>query len=424
MNSFIFKNYRFDQSTHTASFHYGFEDGTKFEERVQFAPSHDYDEQLLDRALFLSFIIVGTSYYKTFPSRGVLLQVGTLDEWQVTFFNKIYQEGLSQFAFENKLTRDELAHFEATSKEAVNTALSMPKDGIFSLQSGGKDSLLTATLLSETGRSFTSWYIGSSSHHPALLETLGHPLVIAERFIDAKGLLAAKEKGALNGHVPITYIVASFALIDAILKGSNTLLLSIGHEGEEAHDWIKDLPVNHQWSKTWSAEKDFAKYVQRYISPDIRIGSPLRGFTELKVAELFVQHAWKKYGHQFSSCNRANYAQGNDNTRLKWCGECPKCANSFLLFAPFLPAEELKSLFNGQDLFVKPLLRETFKGLLGIDGVMKPFECVGEVEELRLAYHMAQKKGNYGSVSFDVPESEFDYEQEYESQEWARRMIQ
>jgi hypothetical protein len=424
MNKFIFKQYQFDRDTRMASFRYGFENGIEFEERVKFANvNNGYNEQLLDRALFLSFVLIGTSYYKPFPSREVVLQDGTIDDWQAAFFNKVYQEGLSQFAFENKLARKDLAHFTATTNE-VKATLVMRDEGTFALQSGGKDSLLTSTLLSERDRPFSSWYIGSTSHHPALLDTLGHPLITAERFIDSGALSVARDRGGLNGHVPITYIVASLALVDAILNNVNTILLSIGHEGEEAHDWIDDLPVNHQWSKTWPAEKELAHYVRQYISPDIRIGSPLRRFTELKIAELFVQHAWKKYGHIFSSCNRANYMQGSDNTQLKWCGECPKCANSFVLFAPFLPAKELKALYNGQDLFEKPLLQDIFKGLLGVDGVMKPFECVGEIEELRFAYHMAQAKGEYAQVSFHVPASEFNYHHEYESQQWAHRMVE
>jgi hypothetical protein len=425
VNRFVFKNYAFDRVTHTASFYYGFENGTEFEESVQFAGAGTYNEQLLDRALFLSFMLVGTSYYKAFPSSEVILQKGNLDSWQADFFSTVYQEGLSQFAFENQLTRDNLAHFAATEPKADSAILPAGGKGTLALQSGGKDSLLTATILLERNTPFISWYIGSSSHYPQLLGTIGQPLITVERFLDTEALSLAKERGGLNGHVPVTYIVASYALIDAILNGADTVLLSIGHEGEEAHDWIGDLAVNHQWSKTWPAEKALAEYVRQYISPEIRIGSPLRGFTELKVAELFVQHAWQKYGRTFSSCNRANYMQGNDNTQLKWCGECPKCANSFLLFAPFLPADELKSLFNGQDLFEKPLLQETFKGLLGIEGVMKPFECVGEIDELRLAYQMAQQRGGaYGKLSFDVPESQFNYEQKHESQEWARRMVQ
>lgn len=423
MSKFIFKNYAFNATTRTARFRYGFENGQEFEESVQFAHAGNYDQELLDRALFLSFVLVGTSYYKAFPSRDVVFEAGGLDEWQADFFNAVYQEGLSQFAFENKLTREDLAHFQPT-EGVTKLAVKTDGSGVLSLQSGGKDSLLTAKLLDENAVPFTSWYIGSSSHYPMVLEMIGRPLITAERFIDLAALKTAKENGGLNGHVPITYIVTSFALIDAVLSGARTVVLSIGHEGEEAHDWIDDLPVNHQWSKTWPAEKAFAEYVHRYVSPDMQVGSPLRGFTELKIAELFATHAWKRYGYEFSSCNVANYMQGNDNTELKWCGECPKCANSFLLFAPFLPAEELKSLFGGQDLFEKPLLQETFKGLLGIDGVMKPFECVGETAELRLAYHMAEKRGGYGELSFDVPVSDFNYEQEYESQEWARKMIQ
>ena len=218
----------------------------------------------------------------------------------------------------------------------------------------------------------------------------------------------------------------SLALVDAILANKKDILLSIGHEGEEAHARIKDLSVNHQWSKTWPAEQAFSQYVQKYISPDIRIGSPLRAYSELKISELFAAHAWGKYGHEFSSCNLANYKQGEPNEKLKWCGECPKCANSFLLFAPFVRPSELKSLFNGQDLFAKPGLAETYKGLLGIEGIIKPFECVGEIGELRLAYHMAQKKwGNsYAKLPFVVPESDFDYQKTYASQPWTRNLAE
>jgi len=276
--------------------------------------------------------------------------------------------------------------------------------------------LLTASLLSEKDEQFVPWYISSSSVYPVILDDLGYKLQTTMREIDHVGLKLAAEQGGKNGHVPVTYIVQSLALVQAILLDKNKVLVSIGHEGEEPHDWIGDLPVNHQWSKTWSAEQAFSQYVKKYISTDITVGSPLRQYSELRVAELFVQHSWQKFGHRFSSCNIANYQQGADNSELKWCGNCPKCANSYLLFAPFLDANELNSIFDGQDLFEKASLQEIFKGLLGIDDVMKPFECVGEVDELRLAYYMAQQRGGYSSLSFDVPESVFDYQAEYPSQ--------
>ncbi len=424
MYRFIFDNYFFDKNTLTAHFRYKFEDGISFEEKVTFDKAKDYNPDVLERALFLAFMLIGSSYYKTFPSINVVLKTGTLDEWQVQFFNSVYQEGMSQFAFENGLKRHNLAQFDVSNKTQPSP-LSYAGEGVLALQSGGKDSLLTAALLQQSNTAFTPWYISNSPDHPTILDGLGEPLRVALRQLDREGIKAATSRGGLNGHVPITFVVMSIALIDAVLCNKNTILLSIGHEGEEPHAQIDDLPVNHQWSKTWPAEQAFANYVKRYITPDISIGSSLRGKSELKIAELFAEHAWAKYGRQFSSCNLANYKQGYSNQQLKWDGECPKCANSFLLFAPFIEPGDLKNLFGGQDLFAKPSLEQIFKGLLGVGGIMKPLECVGEIEELRLAYHMACKKwGNgYADLPFAVPESEFDYQKVYDAQNWAQKLL-
>jgi hypothetical protein len=422
MNKFIFDYYEFDKEALVASFHYGFTDGAQYTETISFSRQGDYSEELLDRVLFLVFMLVGISYYKTFPTREVEIRSGSIDQWQADFLNHVYQEGLSQFAFENNLRREDLAQFSATTDDN-RCSRAYVATGILALQSGGKDSLLTAHSLAQKGVHFTSWYVSNAAQHPAFLDELGDELHISRRMIDIPSLKDAASRGALNGHVPVTYIVSSFALVDAILNGCNMILLSIAHEGEEPHDWIGDLPVNHQWSKTWGAEMLFAEYVHKYISADIQIGSPLRHMSELRVAELFIEHAWKTHGKLFSSCNRSNYMQGSDNTQLQWCGECPKCANSFLLFAPFLPAEELKAIFGGKDLFASSLLVETFQGLLGYAGVMKPFECVGQVDELQKAYHMAQERGGYSTLPFAVPESDFDYMHDYESQVWTRSLV-
>lgn len=415
MKNFIFESYGFSPKTKTATFTYSFDGADFFTEEITYKNVADtYDNDALERALFLSFVLVGVSYYKLFPGAEIEWKVGQIDAWQGEFLNKVYQEGMGQFAYENELTRDDLAHFAQTG--TGQSPVKYKGEGVLSLQSGGKDSLLTAQLLSEKKIAFDSFYISSSDKYPAILKNIGDSVALAHRKIDIPAINAGREKGGLNGHVPVTFIVLSFALIQAILLNKNKILASIGHEGEEPHDWIGDLAVNHQWSKTWPAEQLFSKYVARYISADIAIGSPLRKYSELRIAELFVEKAWQAYGHSFSSCNLANYMQGADNSELKWCGECPKCANSYLLFAPFLNADELQSIFNGQDLFAKESLADTFKGLLGIDGIMKPFECVGETEELRLAYHMAQNCGGYSDIGFVVPESSFDYLEEYPSQ--------
>lgn len=422
MIKFIFKNFEFDYENAIAKFNYSFDDGQDFTESIEFEGKHiECDRELLKKSLFLSFILIGTSYYKAFPTTNVEMEYN-IDEWQAKFFNKVYQEGLSQFAFENELRREDLVHFKVTSPIS-SQPLPYNGSGILALQSGGKDSLLTVTLLKENNQEFTPWYVSSSKYHPDILDKFDSKLATSIRTIDHEGLKKATENGGMNGHVPITYILQSLAVVQSILLNKKYIITSIAHEGEEPHSKIGDLLVTHQWSKTWAAEQDFAEYVSRYISPDIKIGSLLRKYSELRVAELFVNYCWNKYGHEFSSCNIANYQQGSDNRKLLWCSECPKCANSYLLFAPFVRSKDLQALFGDKDLFLEPSLQYTFKGLLGIDGITKPFECVGEVEELRLAYQIAMKKGGYNNLSFEIPTSTFDFQKTYPVQDWAEKML-
>lgn len=400
---FKFLSYNFDPETYHATFTYQDSDGIIFQEKIQFCKTDKpLNSELLDRALFLCFMLIGTSYYKAHPTQSIGINF-PMDEFQARFFNTVYQEGLSQFAFENGLTRDDLAHFTANTTIATTPVAVNDFQGILSLQSGGKDSLLTATMLHAQNPTYI--YISNSNHHPNVLDEIGGKLQIVRRKLDREHL---REAGGLNGHVPITYIIQSIALAQAIINHQNIVLTSIGREGNEAHAHVGDLAINHQWSKTWPAEQLFAEYLHRYISPSLNLGSPLRGFSELKIAELFVKNCWQRYSHKFSSCNVANYRQGKDNSELSWCGDCAKCANTYLLFAPFLPATKLDDLYGGRSLFTKPSLVDTYKGLLGVDGFMKPFECVGEIGELRQAYHM--KSADYPDLPFVVPSSDFNYE--------------
>jgi hypothetical protein len=406
------------------------------------------------------------------PTRRVRLPEGVqLSPAQIELFDAAYQEGLGQFAYENKLTRASLAHFgeRAAISESAFSFDGYDFDGstvifryslgdarytekiefaklragdlkpeIISMQSGGKDSLLLATMLKEQEVSFAPWFLRSGDHHPKVLDKLDH-LLLATRTIDREGLTKAAEAGGKNGHIPITYVIQSLALVQAMLLGAKTVVVAIGDEGTEPHSTISEttygflggasakadpdgasvpalspnsrpLVVNHQWSKTREAEAIYAKYLTSELGGDYKVYSPLRNTSELKIAELFARKCWKEFGHEFSSCNVANYRQHADNRELKWCGDCPKCANAFLLFAPYLPSAELTPLFDGQDLFAKESLEHTFKGLLGIDGVEKPFECVGSVEELRTAYHLSHPVGvsdtdesDYAALPFEIP---------------------
>ena len=396
MSMFRILPYQFDAEKCQATFKYQGKNDLVFTEVIQFDKRRivDYNPTVLGDAMFFAAVVLGTSYYKVEPTLAIELP-REISAVEADFFNQIYQEGMSQFAFENHLTRANLAHFELNTKtsEAQET---LTRNETLVLLSGGKDSLLVAEKIARNNEKFDTVYISSTDNYPEIIKSFGEPLLI-KRLIDRENL---KKAQGLNGHVPVTLINESLALIQAIISGYSDIQLGLGEEGTEPHAYIEDLAVNHQWSKTPVAQNLLRNYIKTSVTPSIKIGSILSGMSEYQIAEQFAKLCWDKFGDKFSSCNVANYKQKADNYQLRWCGDCAKCANSYLLFAPFVAFGEQEKIF-GRDLFTDPSLTETFKGLLGIDGVMKPFECVGSTAELRAAYH--HRLPGYGELPFAVP---------------------
>ena len=77
---------------------------------------------------------------------------------------------------------------------------------------------------------------------------------------------------------------------------------------------------------------------------------------------------------------------------VAWCGKCPKCLFTWIILSPFISRERLTEIF-GKDLLNDPELKPVFEELNGTAAV-KPFECVGTVEEVRACVdHMTDRKG-------------------------------
>src|SRR5690606_11803653 len=113
----------------------------------------------------------------------------------------------------------------------------------------------------------------------------------------------------------------------------------------------------------------------------------LRPLSELRIAELFAKVGFEKYKSLFSSCNRAFVLESKS---MSWCGECSKCAFTFLILSPFIDQPELEKLWGGNNLLLDPSLEATYRQLLGIEGD-KPLDCVGEIKESRAAMRLAQE---------------------------------
>jgi UDP-N-acetyl-alpha-D-muramoyl-L-alanyl-L-glutamate epimerase len=422
--SFRLESYDYNPASGVATFRYSFDGERSFSEQIHLTPVDDYDADAFDRMMQLAHVLIGISYYKTFLAPEIDVLSFNLDESDAEFFSNVYRDGLSQYIYENSLHPDMIARFRATELVSKNP-LQYSGKGTLVLQSGGKDSLLLAQLLAENSQTFSAFYCGSNDKYPEVVDDISADAVhIAVRKLDSDGLKQAQADGGKNGHVPVTFIVLTISLLQAVLQGKSTILMAVGQEGEEPHAMIGDYAIRHQWSKTWQAEKMMSEYITRLLGGGMRVGSPLRGMSELLIAKEFHDHCWTEYSHRFSSCNVANYKQGNDTTQLTWCAKCSKCANSFLLFSPWVSPSEMQRVF-GTNLFADPALTEDFKGLLGIDGVFKPFECVGEIDELRAAYHLALRNHPVAkyTLPFEVPPVSFDISRLGAAQPWAAGMI-
>ena len=182
-------------------------------------------------------------------------------------------------------------------------------------------------------------------------------------------LLELNEKGFLNGHTPFSAMLGFNTILASVLSGRKHIALS--NESSANESTVEGSSINHQYSKSFEFEEDFRNYVSKYISPKPNYFSFLRPLSELQIADLFSQY--DNYHEVFRSCNVGSKTDS-------WCGNCPKCLFTYSILSPFLGQERLTTIF-GKDLFSDIALTPFLRQLAGIESV-KPFECVGTVDEV------------------------------------------
>ena len=105
----------------------------------------------------------------------------------------------------------------------------------------------------------------------------------------------------------------------------------------------------------------------------------LRPLSELQIASLFARY--EAYHPVFRSCNVGSKTDS-------WCGHCPKCLFTWIILSPFLTRGQLTAIF-GKDLMADASLQPVLEELNGTAAV-KPFECVGTVEEVQACLKATQ----------------------------------
>jgi hypothetical protein len=402
-SAFIFKDYNYDSSTQTVVFNYSIDDSWHFTESYTFnTPLTQHNPDALDRSLQVLFFIAGISYYKTFIPPNIIIGKGSVDEKIAHFLNRTYQKGLREFFYRNNLDVLTPINFPVTS-DFIDTVSSQPQDTLLIAIGGGKDSLLSYELAKDAGKSITTWSLGHKSQLVPLIERMeSNNHIYVERNIDPQ-LLTIPTQGAYNGHIPISAIFAAVSSVLSVLTNSRDSVMSNEQSANEPTLRVGEVAINHQYSKSQEFERDYQDILNHIFGNSYRYYSLLRPYSEARITELFSQLCFIKYSDTFSSCN---HAFSQKSTTLSWCGQCPKCAFTFLALSAFLPQNDVQDLWNGKNLLLDPRLNETYLKLLGLTTNGKPFECVGEIKESRSLMRMVAKKYPILSekYSYDIPE--------------------
>ena len=333
---------------------------------------------MLKQLIFNIGMVEAISYYKITCPKTFIIENNYLTNNQKKWWKKLYFLGLGEFLYKNniKTNYEELVTFKCKGEKKDISDKSFVGKGNIIPVGGGKDSCVTLELLKDMNN--VPFTINAKEIHKSCIKKAGYDnFYNIKRTLD-KNMLKLNEEGYLNGHTPFSSLVAFYSYLIAYLTNRKYIVLS--NEDSANEPTVLNSVVNHQYSKSFEFEYDFNYYVNKYIGLEIKYFSLLRPIKEIRIAYLFSK--LDKYHKVFKSCN-----VGSKETPWKWCGSCPKCLFVFSILSAFLPISYLTEIF-GKNLFEDKDLLPTFKELLGL-GKIKPFECVGETNEVKWAISRA-----------------------------------
>ncbi|MGH2842045.1 MAG: hypothetical protein ACRDKL_00460 [Solirubrobacteraceae bacterium] len=356
----------------------------------------------VDGLLDLLHWVAGVSYYKAAAPPVITFAGGAPGSATTAFLRALYSEGLGEFAVVNNLSALPSPQFqhpdgppgasgsETGSRESAsesNPVAPAPArlNRLLIPAGGGKDSAVAIEVGRASGLPLTLFSVGDAAPIAATAAVSGYERLIATRRIDPR-LLQCNAAGALNGHVPITAIIACVALLTAALHGHDAVTLANERSASAGNLIWRGVEVNHQFSKSLRAERLLAAAVAE-VAGAPAVLSLLRPASELSIARAFA--GMRPYHAAFTSCNRVFRLDPARRTR-SWCCDCDKCRFVYLILAPFMEPGELRAIF-GADLLAEADQFEAF-ARLAAPGAEKPFECVGEAGECLAAIRLISER--------------------------------
>ncbi|MEI7604333.1 MAG: hypothetical protein WCJ19_04915 [bacterium] len=336
------------------------------------------------------------SYYKTFCASKIIINAGYLNNDQILFWQNLFEKGLGEFFYKNQIDFRNLINISCNSDRFKDRTLEKNRYEEIKVLvpiGGGKDSIITGEMMINKGINFSWFSLGDDNTRNNVIKISGNNKVFSiSRDININFSLIKQlnNEGFPNGHVPISSVFAFGAVIIAKLHGFSYIAISQEKSANIGNVEYLNTNINHQYSKSYEAELAIHNYINTYISKDINYFSALRNLNEIQISKLFSQYS--KYFNSFISCNKTQ-------NQSVWCGNCAKCAFTYLILSPFINRNILIDIFK-KDLLNDPELLSLYRELAG-DEKIKPFDCVGTFEEVSLAFYLTYEK--YLKEDLEIP---------------------
>lgn len=375
---FRFVDRRFDAASATVFLEYALDDSVRFVEEIEFpgarAPSDTAGRAALERTVEALHLAAGVSYYKAAAPPEIVVERGSLSPAAAAFFRELYVQGLGEFAYRNQIDLREQLEFPAAGADRQAIELDLPRRTAVPV-GGGKDSVVTIEALKEGGEPMALISVGDFEPIRQTAALAGGDRWVVRRRLSPR-LLELNRHGALNGHVPVSAVIAFILATAAVLYGFDTAALSNERSADEPELVWRGQAINHEYSKGLAFERAADRLMGSELVAGYRYFSLLRPLSELSIAALFTRQT--AYHPVFRSCNAA-FRLADERRAAGWCRQCPKCRFVFLVLAPFLGRRSLVQIFGG-DLLRDETQAAGYAELFGL-GEHRPFECVGGEEE-------------------------------------------
>ena len=341
-------------------------------------------------------VVAGLSYYKLAAPARVIVEHGCWSAEDLGYHRSLLTNGLGEFCWHNGVplldpqwTMPGLDSGLDSGRSAEPLAMDLPNGPMVPV-GGGKDSCVSIEAIRAAGFRATLVTVRRFPVIQDVIDASGLPDVAVSRVLDPS-ISALVARGAMNGHVPVTAIVTWASLVAAVFGGHDAVVLSNERSASEGNVTYRGVEINHQWSKSAEAELLLSAALSR-ITASLRAFSLLRGMSELSIAQQFAATG-NRYFSTFSSCNGA--FRSDPSRRVdRWDATCAKCQFVFLALATVLDRDVVESIW-GTDVFCVSSFAG-FEALLGLTE-WKPFECVGESAECRVALAVISERSEWAA---------------------------